>query len=121
MVGGVAAGTATRPCYAGACQPASTQSSPLTAELPEGDDFPVGNVNFAEAESFCRRLTELADGAWVQPTIWTGLSDDASVVRDEIFGPCCHIRPFDSENEVVALANDLRSVDRVGLDLLQQP
>ena len=24
----------------------------LTAELPEGDDYPVGNVNFAEAEGF---------------------------------------------------------------------
>src|SRR5262249_42235501 len=27
----------------------------LTAELPEGDDYPVGNVNFAEAEAFCGR------------------------------------------------------------------
>src|SRR6266446_2806429 len=26
---------------------------PLTAELPEGDDYPVGNVNFAEVEVFC--------------------------------------------------------------------
>ena len=25
----------------------------LTAELPEGDDYPLGNVNFAEAEAFC--------------------------------------------------------------------
>ena len=31
----------------------------LTAELPEGDDYPVGNVNFAEAEAFCRKLTEI--------------------------------------------------------------
>ena len=30
----------------------------LTAELPEGDDYPVGNVNYAEAEAFCRKLTE---------------------------------------------------------------
>ena len=30
----------------------------LTAELPEGDDYPVGNVNFAEAEDFCAKLTE---------------------------------------------------------------
>lgn len=30
----------------------------LTAELPEGDDYPVGNVSFAEAEAFCARLTE---------------------------------------------------------------
>ncbi|MCV2216014.1 2-hydroxymuconic semialdehyde dehydrogenase [Thauera sp. Sel9] len=49
---------------------------------------------------------ELAGGAWVQPTIWTGLADDAAVVREEIFGPCCHVRPFDSEDEVVGLAND---------------
>ncbi|MCR6628683.1 MAG: 2-hydroxymuconic semialdehyde dehydrogenase [Magnetospirillum sp.] len=49
---------------------------------------------------------ELMDGAWVQPTIWTGLADDAACVREEIFGPCCHIRPFDSEDEVVRLAND---------------
>jgi len=49
---------------------------------------------------------ELAQGNWVQPTIWTGLPETASVIREEIFGPCCHIAPFDSEDEVVALAND---------------
>src|SRR5262249_12511522 len=27
---------------------------PLPKELPEGDEYPVGNVNFAEAEAFCR-------------------------------------------------------------------
>ena len=31
---------------------------PLTAELPAGDDLPVGNVNFVEAEEFCRKLTD---------------------------------------------------------------
>ncbi|MCS5561366.1 MAG: 2-hydroxymuconic semialdehyde dehydrogenase [Marinobacter nauticus] len=50
---------------------------------------------------------EYAGGAWVQPTIWTGLPDDSAVVTDEIFGPCCHIRPFDSEEEAVELANSL--------------
>lgn len=49
---------------------------------------------------------DLADGAWVEPTIWTGLPETSSVVREEIFGPCCHIRPFDSEDEVIGLAND---------------
>lgn len=49
---------------------------------------------------------ELNQGAWIEPTIWTDLADDARVVREEIFGPCCHIRPFDSEAEVIALAND---------------
>ena len=45
-------------------------------------------------------------GAWVEPTIWTGLADDSRVIKEEIFGPCCHIRPFDSEDEAIALAND---------------
>lgn len=49
---------------------------------------------------------DLAGGAWVEPTIWTGLADDARVIKEEIFGPCCHIRPFDSEEEAIELAND---------------
>ena len=49
---------------------------------------------------------DLAAGSWVEPTIWTGLGDGARVVREEIFGPCCHVAPFDEEDEVVARAND---------------
>jgi sulfatase modifying factor 1 len=37
---------------------AGTLPGPLTKELPPGVDLPVGNVNFAETEDFCRRLTE---------------------------------------------------------------
>lgn len=48
---------------------------------------------------------ELARGSFVQPTIWTGLADDSAAVTEEIFGPCCHIRPFDTEDEAVRLAN----------------
>ena len=51
---------------------------------------------------------DLKDGAWVQPTIWTGLPETASVVREEIFGPCCHIQPFDTEQDAVRMANDTR-------------
>lgn len=49
---------------------------------------------------------ELKDGYWVEPTIWTGLSEDATVVKEEVFGPCCHIQPFDSEEEAIAMANN---------------
>ena len=48
----------------------------------------------------------LKGGAWVQPTIWTGLPETARVIKEEIFGPCCHITPFDTEEEVLAKAND---------------
>jgi sulfatase modifying factor 1 len=42
----------------------------LTAELPEGEDYPVGNVNFAETEEFCRKLTEGAIAATELPMNW---------------------------------------------------
>lgn len=50
----------------------------------------------------------IAGGHWVQPTLWTGLAEDSAVVTDEIFGPCCHIAPFDSEDEVIEKANNTR-------------
>ncbi len=46
------------------------------------------------------------EGCWVQPTIWTGLSDNARVMKEEVFGPCCHIAAFDTEAEVLQRAND---------------
>lgn len=49
---------------------------------------------------------DLNGGAWVQPTIWTGLPETARTIREEIFGPVCHIAPFDTEDEAIALAND---------------
>ena len=48
------------------------------------------------------------NGFYVQPTIFTGLAESARCVKEEIFGPVCHVAPFDSEEEAVALANDTR-------------
>lgn len=45
-------------------------------------------------------------GAFVQPTVWTGLADDARCMREEIFGPVCHVAPFDSDDEAIRRAND---------------
>ena len=47
-----------------------------------------------------------AEGHYVQPTIWTGLPETSPIIREEIFGPCCHIAPFDTEEEAIALANN---------------
>lgn len=49
---------------------------------------------------------EKADGFYVQPTIWTGLTDDSRVVKEEIFGPCCAVMPFDDEDDVIERANN---------------
>ena len=45
-------------------------------------------------------------GFYVQPTIYTGLPESAHCVKEEIFGPVCHVAPFDSEDEATAMAND---------------
>src|SRR5687768_10141773 len=42
----------------------------LTAELPAGDDLPVGNVNFAEVEGFCQKLTVLGRQSGELPHDW---------------------------------------------------
>ena len=49
---------------------------------------------------------EAAGGFFVTPTVWTDLDESSACIREEIFGPVCHVRPFDDEDEVVALAND---------------
>src|SRR5271166_5581458 len=47
-------------------------------------------------------------GFYVQPTIYTGLPETARCVKEEIFGPVCHVAAFDSEEEAVAMANDTK-------------
>lgn len=51
---------------------------------------------------------ELDNGSFVEPTILTGLPETARCVREEIFGPVCHIAPFDTEEEAIKMANDSR-------------
>ena len=66
-----------------------------------------------------RRAPEFSLGGafptWVQNSltghglsrpVWTGLPETSRVVREEIFGPCCHVRPFDTEEEAIRLAHD---------------
>ena len=47
-------------------------------------------------------------GAFIEPTVLTGLPESARCVKEEIFGPVCHVAPFDTEEEAVRLANDTR-------------
>lgn len=48
----------------------------------------------------------LADGYFVEPTVMTGLPETARCVREEIFGPVCHVAPFDSDDQAIGFAND---------------
>ncbi|RJT22765.1 aldehyde dehydrogenase family protein [Chakrabartia godavariana] len=46
------------------------------------------------------------DGAYVQPTLFTGVAPDMAIGRDEIFGPVAALFKVHSEEEAIALAND---------------
>ena len=48
----------------------------------------------------------LDKGFYVQPTIYTGLPEAARCVKEEIFGPVCHVAPFDTEEQAIDMAND---------------
>jgi aldehyde dehydrogenase (NAD+) len=48
----------------------------------------------------------LPTGYYVEPTVITGLSPDATAVKEEIFGPVLCVLPHDGDEHAVALAND---------------
>lgn len=47
-------------------------------------------------------------GFWVAPTVLTDTAPDSDAWVEEIFGPVVCIRPFDTEDEAIRLANDSR-------------
>jgi aldehyde dehydrogenase (NAD+) len=49
---------------------------------------------------------ELAAGNFVMPTVFADVANDATIAREEIFGPVLAVVPFSDEEEAVRLAND---------------
>jgi aldehyde dehydrogenase (NAD+) len=45
-------------------------------------------------------------GFFVRPTVFSGVTRDMTIARDEIFGPVLSIIPYDTEEEAVDIAND---------------
>ncbi len=46
------------------------------------------------------------DGFYMQPTVFADVTDDMTIAREEIFGPVMSVLDFDTEEEVLARAND---------------
>jgi aldehyde dehydrogenase (NAD+) len=46
------------------------------------------------------------EGYYIGPTIFTGVSNDARLAQEEVFGPVVAIIPYDDEEEAVEIAND---------------
>lgn len=52
------------------------------------------------------RPTGLAQGYFVQPTLFSGVSPQMQIAREEIFGPVLCLIPYADEAEAVQIAND---------------
>ena len=48
----------------------------------------------------------IEQGYFVQPTVFSDVTNDMTIAREEIFGPVLCIIPYDSEEDAVAIAND---------------
>ncbi len=48
----------------------------------------------------------LADGFFIEPTVFADVDNRSEIAKEEIFGPVLCVMPFDDEDEAVALAND---------------
>ena len=51
---------------------------------------------------------DLAEGSYYPPTLVVGAAQDSQIVQEELFGPVLVVLPFDSDDEGIALANDVR-------------
>ena len=48
----------------------------------------------------------LDKGYYAKPTVFSGVSNDMTIAREEIFGPVLSIIPYDDEDDAVRIAND---------------
>lgn len=44
-------------------------------------------------------------GFYIEPTIFSDVTGDMSIVQEEIFGPVCTVQKFENEEEAIRLAN----------------
>ena len=52
------------------------------------------------------RHPKTGKGFFVEPTVFTGVTDNMKICREEIFGPVASVLTFSDEDEVVRRAND---------------
>jgi len=52
------------------------------------------------------RPAHLPKGWFVEPTLFTDVSNDMAIAREEIFGPVGSIITYDDEEQAIAIAND---------------
>ena len=68
----------------------------------------VADARSEGAELICggKAPEGLGEGFFVQPTVFTGVTRDMRLAREEVFGPVAAFFAFDTEEEAILIAND---------------
>ena len=69
----------------------------IQSGIDEGATLVAGGPN---------RPDGLDKGYFVQPTIFTNVSNNMRIAKEEIFGPVLSIIPFETEEDAIAIVND---------------
>ena len=102
MIGGMAS-------FGNPFDPAVTASPLINARQMDRVLRLIGEGQADGARLICggtRGEGELAAGNFITPALFTDVSNDMSIAREEIFGPVLSVIPFADEDEAVRIAND---------------
>ncbi|WP_333814184.1 aldehyde dehydrogenase [Tabrizicola sp.] len=85
----------------------STQVGPITTQAQRAKVLSYLDIARGEGANVALggKVPE-GDGWFVEPTIFTGVTNQMRIAREEVFGPVLSIIPFDTEDEAFAIAND---------------
>jgi acyl-CoA reductase-like NAD-dependent aldehyde dehydrogenase len=90
-----------------------TQVGPVTTR-PQYDKI-LSYIDIAKTEGANLALgggpatrPECGDGWFVEPTVFTGVTNDMRIAQEEVFGPVLSVIQFKDEDEASRIANDIR-------------
>ena len=85
----------------------SATSGPITTEVQYRKILEYFDIARAEgARALTGGIALPGPGAFVPATLYTDVTNDMRIAREEVFGPVAVIIPFDDEAEAVRIAND---------------
>ena len=90
-----------------------TQVGPITTK-PQYEKV-LGYIDVAKTEGAKLALggapasrPECGDGWFIEPTVFTGVTNDMRIAQEEVFGPVLSVIKFKDEEEAIKIANDIR-------------
>jgi acyl-CoA reductase-like NAD-dependent aldehyde dehydrogenase len=98
---------ATRPLKIGSGFDPSTQLGPLISNTQLERVSRYVDIGRKEGAAVALGGSRHGDtGYYHQPTVFTGVNNDMTIAREEIFGPVMAVIPFDTEEQAFSIAND---------------